>query len=160
MEAPASEPFLAHTSAEKLPSRPRQAPDLHDSRRIYVTRLVSRILSTAICVVIIGLLVDVIRTYQSTKHVTNKWANNNTRFEVWPASLDLRNTYSLLGSAVVAGAISLLLCLASCVGRVRHMTNFGNNLTIFVSSFSLTLWIIVTVRYGMWSKDGTRFDLQ
>jgi hypothetical protein len=70
--------------------------------------------------------------------------------------MDLRDTYMLLGAAVIAGAISLLLCLASCVGKVRHMTNFGNYLTIFVSSFSLTLWIIVTVRYGMWSKKGTR----
>jgi hypothetical protein len=73
------------------------------------------------CVAIIGVLVDAIRTYQTTKHITNTWKSGKGRFEVWPKSLSLKGVYILLAASVIGGVLSGLLSLASCVGKVYNV---------------------------------------
>lgn len=112
-------PLITALGNEKPKARRRSpVPDLHSSRPIYRTRLTLRILSTAMCFVIIGVLIDAVRTYHATKHVTEGWSNGNGRFEVWPTSLSMKSTNTLLGAAAVGAALSLALTLASCVSSV------------------------------------------
>lgn len=116
-------PLITALSGEKPRARrPSPITDIRSSRPVYVTRLTFRLLSTAMCAAIIGVLVDAIRTYQTTKNITNTWDSGKGRFEVWPKSLSLKGVYILLGAAVVGGAFSLLLSLGSCVGKVCNVS--------------------------------------
>ena len=110
MEYNGAEVLLQQRRAE---AKNRLSPDIRRSRGVYVTRLILRYLSLFTSFTIIAVLVDAIRSYKKTQHVTNPYKNGNGRFPVWPETLKLAPTYALLGVAVVAGATSLILCIAS-----------------------------------------------
>lgn len=95
-------------------------PDIRQYRGVYRTRLTLRILSLATCIAIKVVLIDSIRTYKKTKHVTNPFRSGSGSFPVWPEGLKLWPTYILLGAALVAGVFSLLLIVASFHKSVRE----------------------------------------
>jgi len=145
---------IHHEKKRKAPSA-----SVHQSRGVYITRLILRILSTLTSLAIVGVLVSAIHTYTSTRHVTASFSDGQGRFNVWPTSLKMHPTYILLGAAAAAAGISLLLSLASVVGAVRHMTKVGNVATVVVSTVSLAIWVGITVYYGIWDTKETKFDL-
>jgi hypothetical protein len=57
------------------------------------------------------------------------------------------------------GCWYVLCCAILTPVQVRRMTNTGNNATIFISSFCLTLWIITTAYYASWDTKETNWDL-
>ncbi|KAH7135143.1 hypothetical protein B0J11DRAFT_547171 [Dendryphion nanum] len=135
------------------------APDIRRSRGVYVTRLILRYLSLFTSCAIIAVLVDAIRSYKKTQHVTNPFKDGNGRFPVWPETLKLAPTYALLGVAVLAASTSLILCLASFSSAVRRMTKTGNFWTGIISFICLVFWVVVTALYGTWDTKETNFDL-
>lgn len=111
MENNAAEIILAERRNEKRTS----APELREYRPVYWLRLVLRMLSFLTCALISFSLIEAIRNYGRTKHVRNPFREGSGSFPVWPAqeALKLYPTYVLLGAAIVAGAFSLLLIIAS-----------------------------------------------
>lgn len=87
--------------------------DIRQYRGVYRTRLVLRILSLATCISIIAVLIDSIRSYHRTKHVTNPYRNGSGAFPVWPDTLKMYPSYMLLGAALAAGLFSLILIIGS-----------------------------------------------
>lgn len=87
--------------------------DIREHRSVYRTRLVLRFLSLATCVSISALLTLAIRQYFQTKDARNPFHDGSGTFPVWPEGLKLYPSYALLGAAVVAGLLSLLLVIAS-----------------------------------------------
>ncbi|KAH6642510.1 hypothetical protein C7974DRAFT_103476 [Boeremia exigua] len=157
MEKSATESLLAENRNEKLTS----APELREYRPVYWLRLVLRILSLLTCALICFSLIDAIRNYRSTKHVRNPFHEGSGSLPVWPEKegLKLYPTYVLLGAAIVAGALSFVLVIASFTKVVRRMTKVGNISTIVVSSICLVLWVAVTAYYGTWDTSETNWDL-
>jgi hypothetical protein len=93
-------------------------PSISKSRGVYTTRLILRLLSALTSIAIIAVLVDSIRSYKKTQHVTNPYKSGQGRFPVWPEGLKLRPTWMLLGVAVVAATTSTILCVASLSAAV------------------------------------------
>lgn len=164
--------------AERRNENRKSAPELREYRSVYWLRLVLRVLSLLTCALICFSLIDSIRKFQKTKHVRNPFHEGSGSMPVWPEKegLKLYPTYVLLGAAVVAGAFSLALVVASftktvsstsimskdsklTVFQVRRMTKVGNISTIVVSSVCLALWIAVTAYYGTWDTSETNWDL-
>jgi uncharacterized BrkB/YihY/UPF0761 family membrane protein len=111
MENNAAEIMLAERRQE---AQERNSPgDIRQHRGFYRTRLVLRILSFATCVAILAVLIQAIKSYNQTKHVTNPFRDGSGTFPVWPRALKLYPSYILLGAAFVAGLFSLLLVVAS-----------------------------------------------
>jgi hypothetical protein len=50
-------------------------------------------------------------------------------------------------------------CVVLTPVQVRRMTNTGNNATIFISSFCLSLWVTTTAYYASWDTKETHWDL-
>ncbi|KAF2024001.1 hypothetical protein EK21DRAFT_118199 [Setomelanomma holmii] len=157
---------MENNAAEILLSERRQeaqalnsAPDIEQYRGLYRTRLVLRVLSFATCVAIIAVLIDSVRTYSKTKHVTNPFRNGSGQFPVWPDTLKLYPSYMLLGAGLVAGVVSLFLIVASFNKNVRRMTKTGNVTTMIVSAVCLVVWVVVTAYYGSWDTKKTNWDL-
>ena len=111
MENNAAEIILTELRNKKR----RSVPELRDYRPVYWLRLVLRIVSFLTCVLICFSLIDAIRNFQKTKHVRNSFREGSGSFPVWPEQegLKLYPTYVLLGAALVAGALSLILVIAS-----------------------------------------------
>ncbi|OAL01794.1 hypothetical protein IQ06DRAFT_272680 [Phaeosphaeriaceae sp. SRC1lsM3a] len=133
--------------------------DIREHRSVYRTRLVLRFLSLATCVSISALLTLAIRQYFQTKDARNPFHDGSGTFPVWPEGLKLYPSYALLGAAVVAGLLSLLLVIASFHKNVRRMTKTGNITTIIISVICLVVWIAVTAYYGSWDTQKTNWDL-
>ncbi|KAJ4983354.1 hypothetical protein SVAN01_11139 [Stagonosporopsis vannaccii] len=157
MENNAAEVILAERRNEKRIS----APELREHRPVYWLRLIIRILSLLTCSLICFSLIDAISSYRKTRAVRSPFREGTGSLPVWPEreGLKLYPTYVLLGAAVVAGTISLVLVIASFTKLVRRMTKVGNISTIVVSSLSLALWIAVTAWYGTWDTSETHYDL-
>ena len=100
------------------------APEIQQHRGVYRTRLTLRILSLATCIAISVVLIDSIRSYKKTKHVTNPFRNGSGRFRVWPEGLKLYPTYLLIGAATIAGVFSLLLVIASFYKTVGDVIEY------------------------------------
>lgn len=161
--------------AERRNEQRLEALDIRQYRAVYWTRLALRVLSMILCALIIMSLVDVTRTYEKTKHLTNPFREGSGSFPVWPMGLKLYPSYVLLGAAVVAGFFSLVLVLASFVKsvrlkcdlgelrltgiQIRRMTKTGNIVTVIVSSICLVLWVSVTAWYESWDTSETNWDL-
>ena len=100
--------------AELRQARQRDsAPDIRQYRGVYMTRLILRVLSLLTCAAIIYVLVKSILDYRNTKDVTNPYRDGSGTFPVWPDNLTLYPSYILLGAAVFAGILSLILVVAS-----------------------------------------------
>lgn len=111
--------------AERRNEQRLEALDIRQYRAVYWTRLALRVLSMLLCALIIMSLVDVTRTYEKTKHLTDPFKEGSGSIPVWPLGLKLYPSYVLLGAAVVAGFFSFVLVLASFVKSVRIGMWFG-----------------------------------
>ncbi|KAJ4319291.1 hypothetical protein N0V94_003983 [Neodidymelliopsis sp. IMI 364377] len=157
MENNAAEIILA----ERRNQQRKSEPELREYRGVYWTRLVLRVLSLLVCALISFSLIDAIRSFQRTEHVRTPFLDGSGSFPVWPEKegLKLYPTYVLLGAAVVAGAFSLVLIIASFAKSVRRMTKVGNVSTVVISVICLGLWIGVTAYYGSWDTKEAHWDL-
>lgn len=118
MENNAAEVLLA----ERRHARQRDsALDIRQYRGFYRSRLILRMLSLATCIAIIVVLVDSIRSYKRTEHVTNPFRAGSGSFPVWPEGLKLYPTFLLLAAAIFAGIVSFLLVLASFLKGVSEV---------------------------------------
>lgn len=111
MENNAAEVILAERRNKKRTS----APELREHRPVYWLRLVLRVLSLLTCALISFSLIDAINSYWKTRTVRSPFHDGSGSLPVWPAreGLKLYPTYVLLGAAIVAGAFSLVLVIAS-----------------------------------------------
>lgn len=111
MENNAATVILAERRNEKRTS----APELREHRPVYWLRLIIRVLSLLTCALICFSLIDAIGSYRKTRTSRSPFREGSGSMPVWPAreGLKLYPTYVLLGTAIVAGAISLVLVIAS-----------------------------------------------
>ena len=93
----------------------KSATELREYRGVYLTRVVLRVCSLLTCALILFSLIDALRNHRRTRDVRNSFHEGSGSFPVWPEreGLKLYPTYVLLGAAIVAGVLSLVLIVAS-----------------------------------------------
>ena len=113
---------MDNTDAERLlasdPLERRPDTDIRQYRSIYWTRLILRVLSFATCIAILYYLITGILVYKRTKDVKNPYVDGSGSFDVWPPGLKLWPSYILLGAALGAAVLNLILLFASCFKKV------------------------------------------
>lgn len=119
---------------ERRNEKRTSAPELREYRPVYWLRLILRVSSMLTCALICFSLIDAINIYQKTRSVRNPFHDGSGSFPVWPEreGLKLYPTYVLLGAAIIAGAFSFVLVVASftkivSASSARYLSNDADN---------------------------------